>query len=134
MSVDSAIAYFRQRQQDLFRDQATVERPTGTTTFNPATGQEEPDPPTETYSGDCLIRGMTWEGTDAEVGGDAIRLRRYQVKFPFGADVEVHDIVTPTASIYDSSLVGRSFWVTDVGRDGWQIARWAICKEITADG
>jgi hypothetical protein len=134
MSVDTAIAYFRQRQQDLFRDAATVERPTGTTTFNPTTGAEEPDPPTLMYSGECLIRGTTWEGTDVEVGGDAIRLRVFQAKFPPDTDVEVHDIVTPTASIYDSSLVGRSFWVTDVGRDGWQIARWAICKEITADG
>jgi hypothetical protein len=134
MSVDSAIAYFRQRQQDLFRDQATVHRPTGTSTFNPTTGAEEPDAPTLMYSGECLIRGMTWEGTDDEVGGDAIRFRAYQIKFPPNTDVEIYDIVTPAASIYDSSLVGRSFWVTDVGRDGWQISRWTICREVTGDG
>ena len=134
MSVDTAIARFRQRQQDLFRDAATVERPAGTATFNATTGEETPDPATQTYSGPCLIRGTTWEGTDAEVGGDAIRLRVFQVKFPPDTDVEIHDVVTPTASTYDSSLVGRSFWVTDVGRDGWQISRWAICKEITGDG
>lgn len=134
MSVDTAISYFRQRQQDLFRDAATVDRPAGTTTFNPTTGQEEPDPPTEMYAGACLIRGVTWEGTDTEAGGDFIRLRRYQIKFPPDTDVQLDDVITPTASTYDASLVGRSFWVTDVLRDGWQIARVVICKEITGDG
>jgi hypothetical protein len=77
---------------------------------------------------------VKWEGTDQEVGGDDIRLRMFQVKFPVDTAAEVYDVVRPTVSTYDSSLVGRSFWVTDVGRDGWQIARWVICKEVTGDG
>lgn len=130
MSVDSAIAHFRRRQADVFRDEAILERPSGTTTFDPETGTEVPGPPTPVHTGPCLIRAFKWEGTDAEAGGVEARLRRFQVKFDVDVDARKDDIVRPIASTYDGSLVGRSFRVTDVARDGWQISRWLICEEI----
>lgn len=132
MSLDSARQRFESRQRDLFRDTAVLERP-GSATFNSTTGVYDPATPTEIYSGECLIRGFAWEGTDLETGGNEVRMRRYRVKFPIDTDVRVDDIVRPTASDYDSSLVGRSFRVTDVPRDGWQIVRVCICEETTSD-
>lgn len=133
MSLDTARLRFQGRQRDLFRDTAVLERPSGTTTFNPTTGVEDPDPPTQVYSGACLIRPLAWQGTDLESGGEEIRMRSYRVKFPHDTDAQVDDIVRPTASDYDSSLDGRSFRVTDVFFDGWQISRVCICDEVTSN-
>lgn len=133
MSVDSAIERFRQRQQDVFRDTARIERPSTTTTLDDTTGVETPDPATTLHTGPCLIRGMAWEGTDVQSGGIEVRLRRYKIKFAAEVPAEVNDIVTPIASIYDPSLVGRHLRVTDVARDGWQISRWLVCEEVTGD-
>lgn len=133
MSVDSARQYFETRQRDLFRDTAVLERPSSSVTFNSTTGTYDPDAPTVIYTGACLIRGFAWEGTDLESGGEELRMRRYRVKFPADTAALVDDIVRPTASTYDSSLVGRSFRVTDVPRDGWQISRAVIVEEITSD-
>ena len=133
MSVDSARQRFETRQRDLFRDTAVLERPSTSVTFNSSTGTYDPDAPTEVYSGACLIRGFAWEGTDLESGGEEVRMRRYRVKFPIDTAAQVDDIVRPTASTYDASLVGRSFRVTDVPRDGWQISRVCICEETTSD-
>jgi hypothetical protein len=134
VSLDSARQRFERRQRDLFRDTAVLERPSGTVSFNTTTGLYDPNAPTQIYSGACLIRGFAWEGTDIEAGGDELRMRRYRVKFPKDTDAQVDDIVRPTASEYDASLVGLSFRVTDVLRDGWQISRWCICEEVTSDG
>lgn len=132
MTVDSARLRFEGRQRDLFRDAAVLER-AGSATFNPTTGVYDPATPTQIYSGACLIRGFAWEGTDLESGGEEVRMRRYRVKFPVDTDVRVDDIVRPTASDYDASLVGRAFRITDVPRDGWQISRVCICEEVTSD-
>lgn len=132
MSVDTARQRFESRQRDLFRDTAVLERP-GTATFSPSTGVYDPATPSPVYSGACLIRGFAWEGTDLESGGNEVRMRRYRVKFPIDTDARIDDIVRPTASDYDASLVGRSFRVTDVPRDGWQISRVCICEEVTGD-
>lgn len=132
MSVDAAIAFFRDEQEALFRDAATITRPgSGEPVLDPDTGELTPPAGTELYSGPCLIRGATWEGTNVEAGEADVRLRVFSAKFPVDTDVEIFDIVTPTASAYDESLIGREFWVTDVLRDGWQISRSVICKEVT---
>ena len=133
MSLDSVRLRFERRQADLFRDEATIVRPAAGTTLNTSTGVETPDATTAIYDGPCLIRGFGWEGTDAEVGGSEVRLRRYRVKFAVDVATQIDDIVTPTVSTYDVSLVGRSLRVTDVPRDGWQISRWLICEEVAGD-
>ncbi|HEY7824815.1 MAG TPA: DUF6093 family protein [Acidimicrobiia bacterium] len=132
MSVDAAIAFFRDEQENVFRDAAKIELPgTGDPVLDPETGVLVPPARTQTYSGPCLIRGVTWEGTNVEAGEADLRLRVFNAKFPVDTPVEIFAIVTPTASTYDGSLVGREFWVTDVLRDGWQISRSVICKEVT---
>ena len=133
MSLDAAIARFRQRQADLFRDEATVDRPAGTGSLDPNTGVWTPGASTEVYSGPCLIRAFAWEGTDVAVGGTEVRLRRVRAKFPVDTDLQVDDMIVPTASTYDQSLIGISFRVTDSFRDGWQITRICIAEEVTSD-
>jgi hypothetical protein len=133
MTLDAAIARFRQRQADLFRDEATVDRPAGTGSLNTTTGDWTPSASSEVYSGPCLIRAFVWEGTDVEVGGTEVRLRRIRAKFPVDTDIQVHDMIVPTTSTYDESMVGVSFRVTDAFRDGWQIARVCIAEEVTGE-
>ncbi len=131
MSVDTAIAYFRSRQASLFRDTATVTRPGEGGSLNPVTGVWTPAATTTVYSGACLLRAFKWEGTDVQYGDVEVRMRGMEAKFPVDTPIRLDDIIVPTASTYDSSLVGISFRVTDVKRDGWQISRFAICQEIT---
>jgi hypothetical protein len=133
MSLDAAIARFRQRQADLFRDEATVDRPAGTGSLNTTTGEWAPSAGSEVYSGPCLIRAFVWEGTDVFVGGTEVRLRRVRAKFPADTDIQVDDVIVPTSSTYDESLIGVSFRVTDAFRDGWQIVRTCIAEEVTGD-
>ena len=130
MSVDTAIARFRQRQRDVLRDEATVTRPGVGGTLDSVTGVWTPAADVDVYTGPCLLRALAWEGTDAIIGDDLARKRRVRAKFPVDTDIQVDDIVVPTASTYDLSLIGVSFRVTDGFRDGWQIARVAILEEV----
>jgi hypothetical protein len=130
MSLETARARFEQRQVDLFRDECVVTRLSGEPTFDPGTGLMTSGTTTTVYDGPCLLRSFTWEGTDVQFGEVEIRLRRVRAKFPKDTDLERDDIVTPTASTHDDSLVGRAYRVTDVFRDGWQICRVAICETI----
>jgi hypothetical protein len=130
MSVDVAIARFRQLQRNVFRDEATVSRPTTDGTL--AAGNVwVPTVATILYSGPCLLRSFTWEGTATESADQPVRLRGMRAKFPVDTDVEMDDVVVASASTYDASLVGVGFRVTDSFRDGWQICRVAILQEIT---
>lgn len=133
MTVDSAIARFRERQASLFRDDATVTRGGGGGTLDPNTGIWTPNTGTTVYSGPCLFRSAASAGIDVQLGGTEIRLRQTQVKFPANTPVQVDDMVIPTVSTYDAALVGVPFRVTDVIRDGWQIARVCILEEETRD-
>jgi hypothetical protein len=130
MTVDTAIAYFRRRQQDLFRDEATVSRPGTGGSIDPDTDVYTPNTGGAVYAGPCLLRALAWEGTDAFIGDDQHRKRRVRAKFPVDTDIQVDDVVVPSASTYDPSLVDISFRVTDAFRDGWQIARVAIIEEV----
>jgi hypothetical protein len=131
MTVDTARAYFESRQVALFRDEATVTRGTGTQVYDPGTGLVVTTPGAEVYSGPCLLRQMAWQGSDVSVGETESRLRPMRVKFPKDTDIDKDDTIVPSASTYDESLIGRSFRVTDVFRDGWQIVRTVICEEVT---
>lgn len=130
MSVDTARAHFERRQRDVFRDKAVIERPASAGTLS-STGDWTPGAATGLYDGPCLLRAFVWEGTDVVVGGEEVRLSRVRAKFPRDTTVAHDDIVRPTASTYDSSMVGKSYRVTDVFEDGWQICRTVIAEEIT---
>lgn len=125
MTIDTAIARFRRRQQDVFRDTATVTRSsTSEATLNPTTNVLEVASPSEVYSGPCLIRpALTWEGRDDRYGGQLVHSRRLRAKFPVGTDIQINDIVIPDTSTHDDSLEGVAFRVSDLFPDDWQICR-----------
>jgi hypothetical protein len=133
VSVDTAINRFRRRQSDVFRDEATVSRPVANDVgvIDTSSNVWTPTAATVIYAGPCLLRAFTWEGTSTESGDQDVRLRRVRAKFPVDTDIAKDDVVTPSASTYDPSLVGVGFRVTDAFRDGWQICRVAILEEIT---
>jgi hypothetical protein len=130
MSLQTAIAYFRSRQASLFVDTATVYRPTTGGTFTSGSVWV-PTVATILYTGPCLMRAFTWEGTGVESADQPVRLRGLFAKFPVDTDIEMDDVVVASASTYDASLVGVGFKVTDAFRDGFQICRKAILQEIT---
>lgn len=132
MSLETALAYFRKRQADLFRSTCTITRAGGEGTFNPSTGAIVPAASTTVYSGPCLIRSATTgTGADTQVGQEEIRYRFARGKFPVDTPIEKDDVVTVTTSTHDADLVGRVFRITDVFRDDWQIARVAALEEAT---
>lgn len=132
MKLNSAIAYFRRKQQELFADEATVNRPRPAQegTLNSTTGVWTPDAATEVYTGACLIRTPRWEAAEVEAGGTNVLLPHPVGKFPPNSDVLRGDIITVTSSTHDEGLVGRSFKVRDEHPDGWQICRWLILEEV----
>jgi hypothetical protein len=97
---------------------------TGSNVWTPTTA-------TVLYSGPCLLREFTWEGTTGEAGDQMVRTRGVEAKFPPDTDIAKDDVIVPTTSTYDASLPGVSFRVTDVFRDDWQICRKVIAQEVT---
>ena len=130
MSVETAIAYFRQRQVALFRSTCTITRATPGT-FVEATGEITPGTPTTIYTGECLARPFSWEGSDVQAGEEEVRLRGMKLKVPADTAIAKDDVVTITGSSGDTGLVGRKFRITDVLRDDWQVVRVAITQEVT---
>lgn len=130
MSIHTAVAFFRAEQRALMLDTATVTRPGEGGTLNPVSGAWTPAATTAVYTGACLLRAFKWEGTDIPYGDVEVRMRGLEAKFPVDTAIEQDDIIVPTASTYDESLIGVSFRVTDVKRDGFQVCRFCICQEI----
>lgn len=133
MKLAATIARFRSLQEELFTDEATVTRGgVGPPVLDPDTGVLTPSAGSTVYSGRCLIRSAA-AGGDMVIGGTEVRLRQVTGKFPPDTPVKVDDIVTVTSSTHDASLDGVSFRVTDVIRDGWQVARVCILEEETRE-
>jgi hypothetical protein len=131
MSLDSMIARTRARQNTLWRDTCTVDRSTGAESFNETTG-DTTFTTEQVYDGNCQVRPIAaLSGLDVEVGEQELRIVRVQVKFPAETDIRKDDLITVTASTYDPALAGRTFRVTDVPANGWQVARVCIVEEVT---
>jgi hypothetical protein len=130
MGLDSARAYFAQRQQDLFRSTCTITRSTPGT-FDENTGEIASGTPATIYSGPCLVRSQMWQGSDTQTGQEEVRYRSARLKLPPDTAIEKDDVVTVTTAQNDPDLVGRVFRITDVLRDDWQIVRVAILEETT---
>lgn len=132
MTLDTAIARFRSRQAALFRDEIRITRASEEDpTFNEETGEYDTPDPTEVYEGPCLLRpagGLV--GTDVIAGERELRLSDYVLKLPANTPVRNDDIGELTVSTYDADLVGRTYRITDVLRDGWQIARKCVVEEV----
>lgn len=131
MGLDQAIERFRRKQRALFRDQGRIDRPSDTVSFDEITGEETPDPPAVIYEGPLQVRPATRRsGRDLQVGETEVRASDFELKLPVNTAVIENDVLTLTASSFDTELVGRTFRLTDVLRDGRQIARVAMLEEV----
>jgi hypothetical protein len=84
------------------------------------------------YQGSCQVRATAATGRrDAQAGEREIRISALRAKFPSTTAPAVNDVLELTASTHDPGLVGRTFRVTDVLWDGWQVARVAMLEEVT---
>lgn len=133
MSVDTLIARMRSKERRSWRSEGTVTRASGNSTFNEVTGEETADDPATIYEGICQVRTSRGRRRDAQVGEQEVRIAALEVKFPANAEVLIDDVLELTRSTYDAGLVGRSFRITDVEWDDWQITRVAQIEEVTPD-
>lgn len=131
MSVGSALARFRRRERKLWNSEGILTRDTGTS-FSEASGDETPGQPTTIYEGACQVRASGATGRrDAQAGEREIRIAPLKAKFPADTAALKDDRLLITSSTFDAGIVGRTFRVTDVLWDDWQVARVAMLEEVT---
>lgn len=133
MSVDTLIARMRSKERRSWRSEGIVTRASSVSTFNPTTGEETPDDPTTVYEGICQVRASRGRRRDSQVGEQEVRIAALEVKFPANVEVQNDDVLELTRSSYDAGLVERSFRLTDIQWDDWQITRVAQLEEVTPD-
>jgi uncharacterized protein DUF6093 len=120
VSLETARAYFAQRQADLFRSTVTIKVKTGET-FNPSTGANTPVYTTRASGVSCLIRPRSAHAE--QVGEEEAIVARHEAKFPVDQVVEIDDLIVVTGSTHDAGLVGKTFAVKERLHDDWQICR-----------
>jgi hypothetical protein len=125
MTVDSAIGHFRRRQEAIYRSEVTIKHKTGET-FNSSTGVVTPTYANRATAVPFLIRPLS--SADVEAGETNVNLGRHLGKGPADQTIELGDIVEVTVSDHDTALVGKSFVVTELLHDDWQIARRVILE------
>lgn len=132
MSVDTAVARFRRRQADLFRDTGTVTRAAGEPIYNPDSGSYS-QPTITVYVGPCLVRPPSGnEANEVQAGQQEVALVALIGKFPVDAAVRRDDVLTLSASTYDAALVGKALRIGAAPNDGWQICRRCALEEVVA--
>lgn len=131
MTLDSAIARFRAREQELMRSECTVERAAGGT-YDDETMTWSNTPET-VYEDICQVRPAGLLGSDENQGDDETRTLQYTVKLIAETDVQTGDVVTVTASS-DAGMVDRVFRITDAPADEWQINRKCSATEVVQRG
>lgn len=106
-------------------------RPSTESEFNEVIGKEERPEATVIYEGPCQVRATARSGRrDEQAGEREIRISSSSAKFPSDTPVQIDDRLEVTSSSTDAGLVGRTFRVTDVLWDGWQVSRAAILEEV----
>ena len=98
--------------------------------LDPATGQLiDTNPETLIYQGPCFITPGQFRVIDE--GGRERVLKSYNVKIPWDASVPSRgDVVVPTASKYDSELVGRRLTIDEVSLTSVLVWRALVAWEI----
>lgn len=130
MSLDTALARWRSREQTQFRSTCTVTRASGgPRTFDPVANDYADPAPTTVYDGPCKVRRSATAGIDTEVAGREVRLQDLEVILPADTAVAEGDTVTVSSSP-DPALAGKTLRITDVLSDDWQINRVVAVEEV----
>lgn len=108
MSARGTVLRGRKRAEALMIDTVRVDRPTGA--VNPVTGVPVV---TQVYAGKGKVQTFEAFERQPEVAGGTATIQRYTIHLPIGTYVPaVNDVITVTASVLDSNLVGRRFVVS----------------------
>lgn len=111
-----------------------ITRPSTTSTFDPVTLTETPDPPTTIFSGPVRVRTLNTQDMNTTVGDLHETRARYIGTLPHDAvGVEVDDMLTLTAGT-DVELVGRSLRITDIRWSEWRIDRRVVMEDLEQPG
>lgn len=131
MSAASLLARGRAAAARLMVDTCTVKYQSGTS-FNNTSGVDEPTYTTR-FTSACKVQERGVQSTEREAGGREATLVRTTIHLPISAGaVEVDDLVTITASVHDSQLVGRVFRVLAPVGKSFATARRIEVEEIAA--
>ena len=76
----------------------------------------------------CVVRPSQQARTEVSSGGEQVSLHVYDVRVPWGLDVERGDVLTVDSS-RDPQMVGRSLTVIEVTADEWAATRMVVCQE-----
>lgn len=135
MAVDTAIAHFRRREQNLAAlagSTVEVTRPgesAGIFDYDTLTWSN-PDDVVDVHMGPAIIRPATATASETDAAGQEISQGRWEVKvFDLDTVFELGDQVTVTASDQDPTLEGRVLTVKHIPHDDWLIARRLHCEE-----
>lgn len=127
MSLESAISFFRTAETDQFSETVAITRQSGEPTYSAGTYA---NPSTSIYSGLAKIRPQRGVGYDEDIGGGDARFHTFVLTVPEDTAVAIDDRVTVSASDRDAGLVDRSFRITDVHPDSFQVTRKAVIQEV----
>lgn len=127
MTLESAIAFFRTAETGQFSETLAITRQSGEPTYS---GGTYSNPSTSVYSGLGKIRPQRGVGYDEDIGGGDARFHSFVLTVPADTAIAIDDRVAVSASTRDPGLVSRSFRITDVHPDSFQITRKAVVQEV----
>lgn len=126
------LAALRAEAEALMVDTCSVKYVTGTT-FDEDTGREVPTYADRIASTPCKVQMRELQSVERLSGGHEATLVRLMVHLPISAvAVEVDDIITITAAVHDSQLVGREFRVLAPVGKSFATARRLEVEEVVA--
>lgn len=132
MTIDAAITRFRRRQAAQFTDRATILRPVGEPDFDENAGRATQQYETVGTNRPCKFVRDDRSGRNVDAGETSVLVASILIRFPVEEDVDTHDVITVTSSLYNPLDVGRSWRVADLERHTWQIARNCVVEETIA--
>lgn len=129
MTADSLIPRAQAAALALMVDACTMQRP-GTPTTDPETGYVVPNY-TLLYTGRCRVQRRTMFNRPRDTGEAFITLLALEVQLPITVtDIQGDDVITITAALHDSDLVGRVFHVRGFAHRTHPTKRVLNCLEV----
>jgi len=134
MSATTAALRGRIAAEKLMTDTCTITRSAaGIPTVNEATGQLAGQPGSTVYAGNCRVRSPNLRVKQFETEDRAVTVQQYVVSVPMAVgNLAIGDVVSITASVLDSGLVGRDLWIVDILGGSQTTARRLSCREAAS--
>ena len=106
----------RAAAEALMVDTCTISVPAATSTFNPATGKNDPAPAAVVYSGPCRLQIQQPQPYTPDGGGHRFTVEQFILQLPVSAITPPIGAVVAVTDSFDPALVGRTMRVTSMFR------------------